>query len=115
MASLVETEYGIQKIFHDAEDFLPLLGTDFVEFYVGDAKQTAHYYKTAFGFQSYAYAGIETGQKDTTSYVVTQDKIKLIFLSNNMTIFLQKVPKNHENIGETLFRFKLHSAKLLSF
>ena len=50
MASLVETEYGIQKIFHDAEDFLPLLGTDFVEFYVGDAKQTAHYYKTAFGF-----------------------------------------------------------------
>jgi len=82
MASLVETEYGIQKIFHDAEDFLPLLGTDFVEFYVGDAKQTAHYYKTAFGFQSYAYAGMETGQKDTTSYVVTQDKIKLIFTSS---------------------------------
>lgn len=61
-----------------AEDFLPLLGTDYVEFYVGNAKQAAHYYKTAFGFQSYAYAGLETGMKDRASYVLTQDKIKIV-------------------------------------
>ena len=46
------------------EDFLPLMGTDYVEFYVGNAKQSAHYYKTAFGFQSLAYAGPETGLMD---------------------------------------------------
>ncbi len=44
-------------------DFLPLLGTDYIEFYVGNAKQAAHYYKTAFGFQGIAYAGPETGVK----------------------------------------------------
>jgi 4-hydroxyphenylpyruvate dioxygenase len=54
------------------------LGTDYVEFYVGNAKQAAHYYKTAFGFQSFAYAGLETGMKDRVSYVVKQDKIKLV-------------------------------------
>ena len=71
--------YGLDKIFSEAADFLPLLGTDYVEFYVGNAKQAAHYYKTAFGFQSLAYSGLETGVKDRTSYVVVQDKIKLIF------------------------------------
>ncbi len=71
-------EYGLEKIFEGAQDFLPLLGTDYVEFYVGNAKQAAHYYKTAFGFQSYAYAGLETGMKDRVSYVVKQDKIKLV-------------------------------------
>ena len=53
-------EYGLEKIFEGAQDFLPLLGTDYVEFYVGNAKQSAHYYKTAFGYQSLAYAGLET-------------------------------------------------------
>lgn len=71
-------EYGLEKIFEGAQDFLPLLGTDYVEFYVGNAKQSAHYYKTAFGFQSFAYAGLETGLKDRTSYVIKQDKIKII-------------------------------------
>jgi len=71
--------YGLEKIFPEAEDFLPLLGTDYVEFYVGNAKQAAHYYKTAFGFQSLAYAGLETGLTDRTSYVLVQDKIKLVF------------------------------------
>jgi 4-hydroxyphenylpyruvate dioxygenase len=71
-------EYGLEKIFEDAQDFLPLLGTDYVEFYVGNAKQAAHYYKTAFGFQSYAYAGLETGMKDRVSYVLKQDKIRLV-------------------------------------
>jgi 4-hydroxyphenylpyruvate dioxygenase len=71
-------EYGLEKIFDGAQDFLPLLGTDYVEFYVGNAKQAAHYYKTAFGFQSLAYAGLETGLTDRASYVLKQDKIRLV-------------------------------------
>jgi len=70
--------YGLEKIFAGAQDFLPLLGTDYVEFYVGNAKQSAHFYKTAFGFQSYAYKGLETGSRDAVSYVLIQDKIKLV-------------------------------------
>jgi len=56
-------------------DFLPLQGTDYVEFYVGNAKQAAHYYMSAFGFQALAYAGPETGVKDRASYVVRQNKL----------------------------------------
>ena len=78
MSDIKNVEYGLEKIFEGAQDFLPLLGTDYVEFYVGNAKQAAHFYKTAFGFQSYAYKGLETGSKDSVSYVLTQDKIKLI-------------------------------------
>lgn len=59
-------------------DFLPLLGTDHIEFYVGNAKQAAHFYKTAFGFQSLAYAGPETGVRDRVSYVLEQGKIKIV-------------------------------------
>src|SRR5450631_2087953 len=59
-------------------DFLPLQGTDYVEFYVGNAKQSAHFYKTAFGFQSLAYAGPETGIKDKVSYVIRQNKLTFI-------------------------------------
>jgi 4-hydroxyphenylpyruvate dioxygenase len=59
-------------------DFLPLQGTDYVEFYVGNAKQAAHFYKTAFGFQSIAYAGPETGVRDKVSYVVRQNKITFV-------------------------------------
>ena len=61
-----------------ATDFLPLNGTDYVEFYVGNAKQAAHYYKTAFGFQTLAYAGPETGVRDRASYVLKQGKIRLV-------------------------------------
>jgi 4-hydroxyphenylpyruvate dioxygenase len=75
-------EYGLEKIFEGAKDFLPLLGTDYVEFYVGNAKQAAHYYKTAFGFQSIAYAGLETGLKDRASYVLKQDKIRLVLTTS---------------------------------
>lgn len=70
--------YGLEKIFEGAQDFLPLLGTDYVELYVGNAKQAAHFYKTAFGFQSLAYAGLETGSRDKASYVLQQDKIRLV-------------------------------------
>lgn len=59
-------------------DFLPINGTDFVEFYVGNAKQAAHYYQTAFGFQPLAYAGLETGLKDRTSYALRQGKITFV-------------------------------------
>ena len=64
-----------------AADFLPLHGTDYVEFYVGNAKQAAHFYKTAFGFQSLAYAGPETGMKDKVSYVIRQNKLTFETLS----------------------------------
>ena len=59
-------------------DFLPLQGTDYVEFYVGNAKQAAHYYMSAFGFQPLAYAGPETGMKDRASYAVRQNKLTLV-------------------------------------
>jgi 4-hydroxyphenylpyruvate dioxygenase len=59
-------------------DFLPLQGTDYVEFYVGNAKQAAHYYMSAFGFQALAYAGPETGIKDRASYVVRQNKLTFV-------------------------------------
>ncbi len=71
----------LKKEFPNAEDFLPLNGTDYVELYVGNAKQAAHFYKTAFGFQSVAYSGLETGQKDRVSYVLQQDKIRLVLTS----------------------------------
>ena len=66
---------------HPAEtkDFLPLNGTDYVEFWVGNAKQAAHFYKSAFGFQSLAYSGPETGVRDRASYVLVQDKVRFIF------------------------------------
>ena len=70
--------YTLEKIFPEAKDFLPLNGTDYVELYVGNAKQAAHFYKTALGFQSEAYAGLETGVKDHCSYVVKQGKIRIV-------------------------------------
>lgn len=77
MSTTTETP-ELEKIFKDAQDFLPLLGTDYVEFYVGNAKQAAHFYKTAFGFQSLAYCGLETGVRDRASYVLQQGKIRLV-------------------------------------
>jgi 4-hydroxyphenylpyruvate dioxygenase len=59
-------------------DFLPLQGTDYIELYVGNAKQAAHYYMSAFGFQALAYAGPETGVKDRASYVVRQHKLTFV-------------------------------------
>lgn len=70
--------YSGEKVFEQAQDFLPINGTDYVELYVGNAKQAAHYYKTAFGFQSLAYRGLETGCRDRTSYVLQQGKIRLV-------------------------------------
>jgi len=64
---------------HSSEkDPLALLGTDYIEFYVGNAKQSALYYQAAFGFELVAYKGLETGSKDLCSYVLQQGKIRLI-------------------------------------
>ncbi len=92
--------YGLEKIFEGAQDFLPLLGTDYVEFYVGNAKQAAHFYKTAFGFQSYAYRGLETGSKDSVSYVLTQDKIKLVLTTalNSKSIINEHIVKHGDGV-----------------
>lgn len=75
------TSLQLEKVVDGAEDFLPLLGTDHVELYVGNAKQAAHYYISAWGFQPLAYCGLETGVKDRVSYVVEQDKIRLVLTS----------------------------------
>lgn len=75
----METTIAAPKPSASAEtDFLPLQGTDYVEFWVGNAKQAAHYYKTAFGFQSLAYAGPETGVKDRASYAIRQNKLTFV-------------------------------------
>ena len=60
------------------QDFLPINGTDYVELYVGNARQSAHFYRSAFGFSLVAYAGPETGQRDRASYVLQQDKVRLV-------------------------------------
>src|SRR3990172_5767718 len=63
-------------------DFLPLNGTDYIEFYVGNAKQSAYYYQSAWGFELVAYAGLETGIKDRASYVLQQGKIRLVLTTS---------------------------------
>src|SRR3954471_20137748 len=90
----------IKKIYREAGDFLPLNGTDYVEFYVGNAKQAAHYYKTAFGFQSLAYAGLETGVKDRASYVLVQDKIRLVLTTplNSNSPIAEHVRKHGDGV-----------------
>jgi 4-hydroxyphenylpyruvate dioxygenase len=65
----------------EAHDVFPINGTDYVEFYVGNAKQAAHYYQTAFGFQLVGYRGPETGVRDRVSYLLIQNKIRLLLTS----------------------------------
>ena len=65
----------------DAHDVFPINGTDYVEFYVGNAKQAAHFYQAAFGFQLVGYRGPETGVRDRVSYLLTQNKIRLVLTS----------------------------------
>src|SRR3982751_1947883 len=72
MPQTLEHPTGVEK------DFLPLNGIDHLEFYVGNARQAAHFYRTAFGFRLTAYRGPETGTRDRASYVLVQDKIRLV-------------------------------------
>ncbi len=74
----MDKKIELEKENNNIIDFLPLHGTDYVEFYVGNAKQAANFYKTAFGFQSLAYAGPETGLMDRVSYVIRQNKLTFI-------------------------------------
>src|SRR5215212_9707842 len=62
----------------EAHDVFPINGTDYIEFYVGNAKQAAHYYQAAFGFQMVGYRGPETGVRDKASFLMAQGKIRLI-------------------------------------
>jgi 4-hydroxyphenylpyruvate dioxygenase len=73
MSTATDTKTEVQK------DFLPINGTDYIEFYVGNAKQAAYYYRLAWGFSLAAYAGLETGLRDRCSYVVTQGKVRFVF------------------------------------
>lgn len=75
MSYTTATEVGTDTI---AADFLPINGTDFVEFYVGNAKQASYFYRTAFGFKLIAYAGPETGLRDRASFVLQQGKIRFV-------------------------------------
>ncbi len=78
----METKSSVHEQIADTQNnFMPINGTDYIEFYVGNAKQAAHFYQTAFGFQPLAYAGPETGIRDRASYVLIQDKIRLILTS----------------------------------
>ena len=79
-------------------EFLPITGTDYVEFYVGNAKQAAHYYQSAFGFQPVAYAGLETGLKYRTSYVVRQGKITFVLTAT--LIPDSPVAEHHKKHGD---------------
>lgn len=81
IANDINTDQSTTEKATKQHDFLPINGTDYVEFYVGNAKQAAHFYKTAFGFQTIAYAGPETGVKETASYVLQQGKIRFVLTS----------------------------------
>ena len=78
---MTTTTAEIPKLFDGAQDFMPINGTDYLELYVSNSLQAAHYYQTAFGFQPLAYAGLKTGLQDRESYVVVQDKIRLVLTS----------------------------------
>ncbi len=76
-----------------AQDFLPINGTDHIELYVGNAKQAAHFYQSAYGFELIAYAGPETGVRDRASYVLQQNKIRVV-----LTTSLQKDSEISEHV-----------------
>ena len=100
MSEIKNVDYGLEKIFDGAKDFLPLLGTEYVEFYVGNAKQAAYYYKSAFGFQSYAYKGLETGSRDVVSYVLNQDKIRIVLTTplNSKSVINDHIVKHGDGV-----------------
>src|SRR6187455_3664666 len=72
---------GMLEVAAPPQDTFPINGTDYVEFYVGNAKQASHYYRTAFGFQLVAYRGPETGTRDRASYLLQQNKVRLLLTS----------------------------------
>ncbi len=99
-----------EKIFKDAQDFLPLLGIDYVEFYVGNSKQSAHYFKSSFGFQSEAYSGLETGNRENVSFVIKQEKIRLILTSSYKTNSIVNEHCNKHGDGVKVIAFLVDDA-----
>ncbi|MCW5917671.1 MAG: 4-hydroxyphenylpyruvate dioxygenase [Ferruginibacter sp.] len=93
------------------EDFLPLEGTDYVEFYVGNAKQAAMFYKAAFGFESVAYAGPETGQKDKVSYVIRQHKLTFVLTTSLRPDTLISEHVNKHGDGVKVLALRTNDAK----
>ena len=100
MSDIKNVDYSLKKIFDGAKDFLPLLGTDYIEFYVGNAKQAAYYYKSAFGFRSHAYRGLETGYREAASYVLKQDKIRIVLTTplNSKSIINNHIVKHGDGV-----------------
>ena len=98
-------------ISNNGSDFLPLIGTDYVEFYVGNAKQAAYYYQTAWGFQPVAYSGLETGNRLNTSYVLRQGDIVLV-LTSALTPE-SPVAEHHKKHGDgvKVYAFTVEDAK----
>ncbi|MBO0359600.1 4-hydroxyphenylpyruvate dioxygenase [Hymenobacter sp. BT186] len=78
----MQTMTSPEVLAQPAQDFLPLNGTDYLEFYVGNAKQSAYFYQAAFGFELVAYAGPETGVRDRASYVLQQNKIRFVLTTS---------------------------------
>lgn len=81
-------------------DWLPINGTDYVEFYVGNAKQAAYFYQTAFGFQPLAYSGLETGNRESASYVLQQGKVRLVLTTplNSKNPINQHIVKHGDGV-----------------
>ncbi|MEQ8904028.1 4-hydroxyphenylpyruvate dioxygenase [Ekhidna sp.] len=98
----METTATAEKT-QEAQDFMPINGTDYLELYVSNAKQAAHFYRSAFGFKALAYAGLETGIKDRESYVVVQDKIRLVLTSplRSGTIIGEHIDKHGDGVKVT--------------
>ena len=99
-----------EKIFKDAQDFLPLLGIDYIEFYVGNSKQSAHYFKSSFGFQSEAYSGLETGNRENVSFVIKQEKIRLVLTSSYKTNSIVNEHCNKHGDGVKVIAFLVDDA-----
>lgn len=87
-----------QPVTQTAQDFLPLNGTDHIEFYVGNAKQSAYYYQSAWGYELIAYAGPETGVRDRASYVLRQGKITLVLTSSILPD--TEISRHHQQHGD---------------
>jgi 4-hydroxyphenylpyruvate dioxygenase len=73
------TSLDVSAVADTAHDTFPINGTDYIEFWVGNAKQSSHFYRTAFGFELVAYQGPETGVRDRASYLLVQDKLRFVF------------------------------------
>ena len=82
------------------QDFLPLKGTDYIEFYVGNAKQASLFYQHCFGFELVAYAGPETGVRNQTSYVIQQNKIRFVLTSSHIpdSAIIEHVKKHGDGV-----------------